>query len=284
MYRRFLDIYRQFEKSGVERPLEETVRLIDLLTAGAVRKADLSILEREGIDLADIAKQRKAGKPMEYILGMAPFMGEMLLSVPGALIPREETELLTTKCLDLLDELRNGNDGLTIVEIGTGCGNIAVSLALKTEDTKIFASDISEEAVEVARRNVERFSLEERITLLCGDLFEPLEPFGLEGSVDLVVCNPPYIPTGSLGNLASEIIDHEPSVALDAGAYGIDIFRRLIKESQPYLRGGGMLAFEIGRGQDRLATRLLGKNGCFGDIRQYDDGADVRAISASKIC
>jgi release factor glutamine methyltransferase len=170
----------------------------------------------------------------------------------------------------------------TVADIGTGCGNIAVSVALGTELARVLACDISPAAVEVAKENVLRYGLQDRVTVLCGDLFAPLCELGYKGKLDLVVCNPPYIPTSSLENLAPEVIDYEPRVALDAGAYGIDIFRRLILDSVAMLRPGGTLVFEIGAGQDKLVTRLLQRGRAYTDIQHYDDGVDVRVISAMK--
>jgi release factor glutamine methyltransferase len=106
---------------------------------------------------------------------------------------------------------------------------------------------------------------------------------GYESEIDLVVCNPPYIPTGSLANLSPEIIDHEPLVALDAGPYGIDIIRRLIADSLSILKPAGILVFEIGEGQEKLAARLLRKNGGYTDVRYHKDGdGTIRVISAKK--
>ncbi|MBN1164658.1 MAG: peptide chain release factor N(5)-glutamine methyltransferase [Candidatus Krumholzibacteriota bacterium] len=282
MYEPFQEIYQEFVKSGVPNPLEETLHLIDLLSGGAVRRAENLNLEELRIDVSDLLEKRKAGTPMEYILGMATFMGESLLCMPGALIPRQETELLTRICLDFIGLMKQPERDLNIVEMGTGCGNIAVSIALNTTQTRIFASDISAEAVAVAQKNVEKFNLNDRVKLFCGDLFAPLEGLELKNQVDLVVCNPPYIPTASLSKMDPSIIDNEPVVALDAGAYGIDIFRRLINDSLDYLRPGGVLAFEIGVGQDKLVTRLFKKKGGFADVNFYDDGVDIRVFSARK--
>jgi release factor glutamine methyltransferase len=167
-----------------------------------------------------------------------------------------------------------------IIEIGTGCGNIAVALADLSGDTRIRASDISNEAVHIAKNNVRRYGLESKVAVECGDMFEPYRNSGLEGNIDLVVCNPPYIPTASLKKLGKAITDHEPVLALDAGSYGIDIFRRLIADSAVFLKPGGYLVFEIGAGQHLLAERLITRRSEYQDIRFYDYGGDLRVISA----
>ena len=275
------EIFAEFEKQGVENPLAETLHFADLISGGALRRVDLSVLG-EVPDLADIARQRAEGKPLEYILGVAPFLGELLECREGALIPREETELLTLTCLGFIEQLQAaGVKAPKIIELGTGSGNIAVLLALKTENAEIYASDISEEAVGVAAVNVERCGVAGRVTLLSGDMFEAFRGNRLEGTVDIVVCNPPYIPSTSVDRLDSQIIDHEPRVALDAGAYGLDIFQRLIKGAPEFLRPGGMLAFEIGAGQEKIVSRLFRKAGdAYGPVEQIDDGAEIRVLTA----
>jgi release factor glutamine methyltransferase len=284
MIDKLTEIYEEFKKQGVADPLRETLRLADLVSGGALRRADPSLLAR-GLDPAGIARERASGKPLEYILGVAPFLGELLECREGALIPREETELLTLTCIDFIEREREA--GVTrpkIIELGTGSGNIAVLLALKTEGAEIYASDISEEAVGIALSNVERCGVAGRVTLLSGDMFEPMRGKGLEGAVDLVVCNPPYIPSTSVDRLDPQIVEHEPRVALDAGAYGLDIFQRLIKGAPEFLRPGGMLAFEIGAGQEKLVSRLLSKAGdTYQSIGRIDDGAEVRVLTAIRI-
>ena len=282
MYSMFKEIYEEFRKTGCEDPFEETVHLLDIMTGGSVRGCDLSLLEKKGLTAAEIARIRSTGKPMEYIVGETPFMGRLLVVDAGALIPRQETELLAGICIEALREMLEEHDELDVIELGTGSGNIAVSIAMALEQTRVWASDVSEEAVAIARLNVERFDIGDRVRLFSGDLFEPLAGEGLENDADLVVCNPPYIPTSSLEKLASEIIDHEPVVALDAGAYGINIFRRLIAESPGFLRQGGMLAFEIGAGQDKLVERLFKKVGDWVDVNTRDDGEAVRVFTARK--
>ena len=241
MYEKFINCYEVFKERGLDDPLAETLRLFDVMTAGSLRNADLSFLEKSGITLDDIARRRGEGVPLEYILGISPFMGFMLYCTPDALIPRHDTELLAQTALNLIERMERP---VTVVDMGTGSGNIAVALAMNAEGVKVLASDVSVEAIEVARRNVEKYSLQERVALFSGDLFSPLRGLGHEGGVGLVVCNPPYIPTSSLAKLDAEITDHEPIVALDAGAYGIDVFRRLLEEAADFLRPGGMLRDE----------------------------------------
>ncbi|MCK4549172.1 MAG: peptide chain release factor N(5)-glutamine methyltransferase [Candidatus Krumholzibacteria bacterium] len=281
MIEKLSEIFAEFRKQGVADSLKETLRLADLISGGALRRADLSLLGEE-TDLAGIVRQRAGGKPLEYILGVAPFLGELLECREGALIPREETELLTLTCLGFIQEQKTAGVGNPkIIELGTGSGNIAVLLALKTENAEIYASDISEEAMEVAASNVERCGVTGKVTLMAGDMFEPMRGRGLEGATDLVVCNPPYIPSTSVDRLDPQIIDHEPRLAFDAGAYGLDIFQRLIKGAPEFLKSGGMLAFEIGAGQEKIVARLFRKAGdIYSAIERVDDGNEIRVFTA----
>ena len=282
MFNDFLQSYKALENSGVENSLFETLRLFDLLASGALRKADLSALDQEKVDLQCLIEKRKRGVPWEYILGRAHFMGNLFFCSPDTLIPTDETQLLVNAALQAINKKERAGNSPLLIEIGTGCGNIAVSLALGSHTTRIMASDISPAAVDIAHMNVYRFNLQDRISLFSGDLFVPFQNSGHEGNIDFIVCNPPYIPTASLGKLSREIIDHEPRIALDGGPYGIDFYRRLITDSLPLLKPEGMLFFEIGERQEKLVTRLLEKNDGYYDIEFIADNATVRAIRAVK--
>jgi len=279
MFDDFLQSYDIFQKSGAENPLLETLRLFDLLSNGALRKTDLSGLK---IDLRQLAQRRKEGIPLEYIVEMATFMGLTLSCSPDTLIPREETELLVHVALDFIKKRPVAEEGVTVIDMGTGCGNTAVSIAINSDKAKILASDVCPAAVEVARDNVAKHGLHGRVLLFCGDLFAPFKGSGYEERIDLIVCNPPYIPTGSLSKLPPEVIDHEPKLALDAGSYGIDFYRRLIADSFSILKPKGALVFEIGVGQEKLVTRLLQKRKGYEDIDYFDDGAHIRVVSTVK--
>ena len=282
MFNEFVRSCNIFQEQGLEDFLVETLRLFDLLSEGSLSKIDPSRLESLNLDLQKIAELRKQGVPMEYIVGKAIFMDLTLHCTPDTLIPRDDTVLLVETALGLIEKKQKDGSGLILVEVGTGCGNIAVAIAMNAPGVKILASDIVPAAIKVARKNVNKYDLQERISLICGDLLDPFSNESIEGKVDLIVCNPPYIPTGSLQKLGPDIINHEPILALDAGTYGIDIFRRLIKDAVPFLKEGGALLFEIGARQEKMVTRLLQKNGNYVDIRHYDDGTDVRVIAASK--
>ena len=282
MFKLFLRSYRLFKERGLKDSLKEALKLFDLLSGGSLSTTSRSSLQAPDLDLEQVAESRKRGVPMEYIVEKAIFMSLPLHCTPDTLIPRGETELLVKSTLDLIQQrVGNGRD-LTLIEIGTGCGNIAIALAVRAPNVKIFASDISPEAIAVTKRNVDEYALHDRIALSCGDMFEPFSEGELGEIVDFVVCNPPYIPSRSIEKMDTAITSHEPILALDAGTYGIDIFRKLIVGAVPYLRKGGILIFEIGAGQQDLVDMLFRKQKSFENIRYISDGHDVRVVSAQR--
>jgi len=282
MFDDFTSSYETLEKSGIENPLFETLRYFDLLSGGAIRNAGRGDRARPHIEMTALIQQRKEGVPWEYILGEAHFMGKLFVCTKDTLIPTDETWVLVKAALNWIHEQEARGEGPLVIELGTGCGNIACSLAMNTQSARILASDVSADAVNVAKLNVSRYSLANRVSLFCGDLFAPFHELGYDGSVDCVVCNPPYIPTGSLEKLDREIVENEPRVALDGGPYGIDIFRRLIADSLTMLKPEGKLFFEIGERQDKLATRLLEKNAGYKEIEYFTYEGNIRALRAVK--
>ena len=220
--------------------------------------------------------------PRDNETGTAIFMGLTLFYTQDTLIPREETELLVKVALKYIQDRKESHEELDIVDMGTGSGNICVSLAVNSDSARLFASDLSPRAIEVAKKNARKHKVEDRISFFCGDLFAPFKGKKFKEKMDMVVCNPPYIPTGSLSKMEPAIIEFEPIMALDAGVYGIDFFRRLINDALGVLKSKGILIFEIGEGQEKLVTRLITRNKGYSDIKYYDDGEHVRVISTTK--
>lgn len=271
--------YHSFREQGVEDPFEDSLRLLDILTSGWLSDQVQTAHIPAEPNLSAIARARREGVPLEYALGYAKFMGRVFHSGAGALIPRQETELLARQAIRLAADMPNP---LSVIDIGTGSGNLAVTLAAELPGATVHATDISAPALDVARANVALHKLDGRVRLHLGSLFEPLEAEGLKGRVDIVVCNPPYIPRPSLIKLEASIRDHEPPEAFDGGAFGIDVFRGLIQGSLHYLREGGVLVFEIGAGQDRLVDRLL-SGLSFAEVNAHPDSQGVaRVVSATR--
>ncbi|MBU1043560.1 MAG: peptide chain release factor N(5)-glutamine methyltransferase [Candidatus Omnitrophica bacterium] len=282
MFDEFVEIYALFEKQKFADPLLETLRLFNLGSKGTLAQVELPFFKNNKIDIDSLVQKRKQGVPLEYIMGEAAFMGNLFFCTQDTLIPTEYTKLLVDTALDFIEKRQEFECKQTLIDMGTGCGNIAISIAMHSNNTKVLASDLSPEAVEVAQKNVNRFNLQEKVSLFCGDLFAPFQTAEYSGKIDIVVCNPPYIPTSSLSKMAPEIINFEPHLALDAGPYGINIFRRVITDSLLVLKPKGILCFEIGLGQEKLVGRLLEKNENYEQVEYYKDQGLIRVISAIK--
>jgi len=193
-----------------------------------------------------VVKRRLNGEPTAYITGHREFYGLDFYVDPNVLIPRPESELLVEKALQLAQHYPR----VTIAEIGTGCGAIAVSLALDLPQAKIYATDISAPALKVARANCQKHGVINRVSLLLGDMLEPLpEP------VDLIVANLPYVRKSELLQIST--LDFEPSLALNGGPDGLERIRQLSRQLNDKLRPEGYLLLEIGQGQGNAVTTFL---------------------------
>lgn len=283
MFDGFFNIFHTLEKNGIKDPLKEALKVLDIISEGSVSNIAETFTTKTGITIQNFMERRCSGMPLEYALGYATFMNMCFCCSPHALIPRKETELLAETAINLARHFKKTEEPVLVVDMGTGSGNLAVSIAAHTDNTHVLACDISPEAVELAKINAESYKIQSRVSFFIGDFFDSLVDKHYRGIVDMVVCNPPYIPTGSLAKLAREIIEYEPVTALDAGVYGIDIFRKIIMQSPDFLRSDGVLVFEIGTGQDKFATRLIQKSGKYKNIQYYRDKSGIiRVISAIK--
>lgn len=207
------------------------------------------------------------------------FMGLAFETSEDVLIPRQETETLGRAALELLTAAESETP--IVIDMCCGAGNLACVLAHSGADIRVWASDLTDACVELTRRNVTRLQLDDRVQVRQGDLFEPLRDVGLEGTADLVVCNPPYISSGKLAKESAHLLDGQPREAFDAGPYGLAIHRRLIRDAPAFLRSGGWLAFEIGLGQQQQIGALLDRTTAYDELRTFssEDGAP-RAMAA----
>lgn len=218
-------------------------------------------------------RRRGRGEPMAYIVGEKPFLNTSLYVTPAVLIPRPETELLVEAVAARLKEMPG--ERLFAADVGTGSGAIAIGIALAEPRVHVAAVDVSPEAVEVAKRNVARHGLDGRVRVLVGDLLAPLLDGSYavaDGGLDVVVSNPPYIPTGELSGLPRDVRDFEPRIALDGGTDGLVAYRRLVPMAEKALRPGGLLALEIGSDQGEPLRRML-TGGGWSDVRVEQDYA-----------
>jgi len=219
-------------------------------------------------------RQRVRGVPLQHITGKAGFRNLTLSVDPSALIPRPETEILVEVALEHL----KGFDAPLVLDLGCGCGAIALSLAQECPQAQVRASDLSPEALALARRNAMELGLEGRVDFCCGDLFEPFAP---EGQFHLIACNPPYVRRGDLEGLEPQVRDHEPRLALDGGEDGLDFYRRLAGPAAGFLAPQGMLVLEVGAGQAGEVAALLAQSGAFGPAQVRADLAGIpRVVSA----
>ena len=220
--------------------------------------------------------ERRAKRiPLAYLLGTQPFMGLDLKVTPEALIPRPETEELVAEAVGLL-KVRQSEE-LHILELGTGTGCIAVALAASLPRAMVYATDISKTAIELARENAMAQHVDQRIRFINEDLFN--EDARFKGWADLLISNPPYIPTKLIDTLQPEVLK-EPKLALDGGKDGLDALRAIIKAAPRYLKPGGWLALEIGSDQRLAVLTLLEKagfQGCY--VRKDAQGLDRIAVA-----
>jgi HemK-like putative methylase len=226
----------------------------------------------------ELASARAKGAPLAYLTTQVSFMGVNMFVAPGALVPREETELLGRSALDVLATLPPGP---RLIDMCCGSGNLAVGIASNHPTVRVWASDLTDGTVAVARTNVERLGLADRVDVRQGDLFAPLAGLGLEGTMDVVVCNPPYISTGKLAGDRAVLLDHEPREAFDGGPYGIAIFQRVVRESPAFLKPGGHLLFEIGVGQEKQVSLLFARTNLYdAPVVMRDASGEPRVLIA----
>ncbi|CDD77710.1 release factor glutamine methyltransferase [Cryptobacterium sp. CAG:338] len=246
----------------------------------------LSMDERDV--LRGYVARRAAGEPLQLISGTAPFRYLTLKVAPGVLIPRPETEVLVSEALAELhlpriaDHVQVGEEGeeiisaqlpsLRVLDVCTGSGCIACAIASEYPAAKVLALDIADEALRLAKENVEILELEDRVEVRKSNLLQSLSEEE-QGSFDLLISNPPYIPTAVLQGLDREVTDFEPRLALDGGEDGLDLVRILIKESLNVLKPNGVLALELFEGHLDEAALLANETG-FMEVRIVRDLAN----------
>lgn len=210
---------------------------------------------RAASHFAALLDRRAAREPVAYLTGVREFWSLPLRVTPAVLIPRPETETLVETVLGCLADRARGP--LMLADVGTGSGAIAIALAIELPEARLVAVDVSAEALAVAEENARRFRVERRVTFLQGDWTAPLFAAQLAGALDVLVANPPYIPTLDLATLDPEVSRFEPPLALDGGPDGLTFHRELAAHAPRLLRPGGWLAVEVGAGQGDAVRSLL---------------------------
>lgn len=219
--------------------------------------------------------ERRAGRePLAYITGEREFCGLTFEVTPDVLIPRQETEILVETVVEWLAEVENP----LVADIGLGSGAIAVAIAKMVPSSIVFGTDISASALETAIRNASRNGVRSQVRFVDGDLLQPLHGV----TFDLIVSNPPYIPSSDIEELQPEVAEFEPRGALDGGPDGLAVYRRLALDAPSFLREGGMLAVEIGIGEADGVSELFQAQG-FLNIAVVPDYAGIsRVVTATK--
>lgn len=231
--------------------------------------------------LRALMAKRLQGIPLAHLTGWQQFMGVEFQTSEAALIPRMETELLGYAALEELRTIVREDQTATVIDACTGSGNLAIALAYHARRARFWGADLSVDAIALARRNAAHHILSDRVTFLSGDLLAPFDAPEFHGTVDLLVCNPPYISSGKVDILPGEIIGHEPRLAFDGGPLGIRILQRLINEAPRFLRKGGCLAFEVGVGQGRGMRRRIEQHDGYCDVREITNSdGEIRALLA----
>ena len=222
--------------------------------------------------------------PLAYVICEQYFMGYRFFIRPGVFIPRPQTEILVEKSLQFLQKLNKTHpEKIIVVDIGTGCGNIAVTIAKEIKNAFIYAVDISSLALEVAKYNARYHRVSSQIKFLAGDLFSPLSNIPIQGKIDLIVSNPPYVEREKMRYLPEEV-KKEPDFALDGGKEGLSFYQRIIPASTRWLRGKGVLMLEIGYNQAEKVLNMIRREKEFANspCLFYDLEGNARVISVAK--
>ncbi len=228
--------------------------------------------------VSGVLKRRIHGEPLQYILGKTEFMGLEFKVTADVFIPRPETEILVETAVKLVSSVKCQVSSVNILDLGTGAGCIAISLAKFIPKAKITAIDISENAIKIAKQNALLNNV--KVNFLTSDLFSNYEL--RTTNYEMIIFNPPYIPTAEIETLQPEI-QYEPRMALDGGKDGLNFYRRIINKAPRYLKKGGFLIMEMGFNQKDAIKNIFQKSGYFQIIESIKDYNNMdRSIIAKK--
>jgi release factor glutamine methyltransferase len=281
------------EKKGVESPRLQVelllAHLLGLPRMGLYLNFERALTPRELEDLRAIVKRRGGREPLQHILGTTSFWGLELAVNSAVLVPRPETEMLAEMGWEFLNSggpggrmppsTAGGTPAATALDFGTGSGCLAIALACKCPAARVVAVDISPEALVVARQNAARHQVESRIEFILGDGLKAV-PIG--GRFELIVGNPPYIPSAEIATLEPEVRDHDPRLALDGGVDGKDFYRRLAGEAGDLLSPGGRIMLEFGDGQAEAIEKLFKEQKWIVEAVKADYSAKPRFLTARR--
>ena len=237
------------------------------------------ILSREASDrVKSLVGRRAAREPLQYILGTQEFCGLEFQVTPQTLIPRPETEVLIQEVVRRAER----NKETLIVDVGTGSGCIAVTLAAILKEARLIGIDRSSDALNIAKNNASSHAVDGRIEWLEGDLLAPLTGRGFEGCVDIIVSNPPYIAESDWAELQPEVRLFEPRSALVAGPQGTEFHGRLLQEAKQFLSVQGLLLMEIGQGQAVAVQEMAKEIGGYAPVTLVEDAAGIERVAVAQ--
>ncbi len=232
--------------------------------------------------LRALLDEKKSGVPLAHLTGRQEFLGLELLSGPGALIPRRETEIVGNAALAKIKTLAQSRGPLLVLDVCTGSGNLALAYAHHEPLAKVYGADLSEDAVALARRNAGHLGL--AVEFRAGDLLAPYDDDAFVGKLDFLSCNPPYISAAKVPQMHKEISGFEPGLAFNGGVFGVSVLTKLLRNAPRFLKPASWLGFEVGLGQGPALAKQLGKNPAFAEVETYADAAgEIRALLARTV-
>lgn len=267
-----------FRARGIESPRLDAELIVghalSLTRTQIIMHLDRPLEERELTQLRALVKRRRAREPMAYLRGEREFFGRSFMVDKRVLVPRPDTEVLVDVALH-----RTSNRALSCrtLDLCTGSGCVAITLSKERPTTPVLATDISDDALAVARENRERLGAY-RVAFAHGDLFAAVPA---SATFDLIVSNPPYIPSGDIQGLMPDVRDFEPRLALDGGKDGLDSIRRIVTESPKYLAKDGILAVELGAGEAPAVRDLFLERG-YMDVEIAKDIARIERVVSGR--
>lgn len=274
-----------------EETVETTLNALWLTASGHPVSAEASLShtipdlsEIQVKKLHELIDLRFNNTPLAHITKRQNFMGIELLSDKRALIPRKETEILGKKALELSERIVAVKGNIKVIDVCCGCGNLGVAIATYNPRCTVYSTDLSDEAVELTRDNINFLNLSGRVHAKQGDLLSVFENDEFYEKTDLIICNPPYITSSKVQKMDSEIASNEPVLAFDGGMLGIKIIQKLIADAPRFLTKDGWLIFEVGAGQGSFIAQLCERSQAYQSIETVtDDLGTIRVILAQKI-
>ena len=267
------------EKSDVPDSSIDTKYIIEYITGISTTRqmleADRDVDEDTCSKYFETIDKRATRYPLQYITGEQEFMGLIFKVNEHVLIPRQDTEILVARALEVCENKR-------VLDMCTGSGCIAISIASLGKPEKVSAVDISPEAIEVAKNNAKINNVSDKIIFILSDLFDKVEKEEDDGRFDVIISNPPYIAHDTVATLMPEVRDYEPNLALEADNEGLFFYEKIIKESPDYLKKEGMLMFEIGYEQGKAVADMM-TNAGFTQVQVVKDYAGLDRVVCGKL-